>query len=200
MKISAKKEFHSLVSSLRSLLANEGVEIKTSRAQELLSRSLGYNSANGLFASLPVDITLTDEVFRAFDRLVRGKHSVVGVDAASILQSLERAHRSYSTVWKSDIRCYPKELSENENYWYLTEHGWVPWSQVDFTKMKVELNIYKVVHSHFGPFLDGHSSSGSARPIWTADIASNSFEHEAAKLEREFGDMPDKNLMFAHSD
>lgn len=200
MKISSKKEFHSLVGSLSSLLEDEGVVIKTSRAQELLSRSLGYKSVNGLFASLPVDVKLTDDVLQSFDQLVRQKHGALNVDPASVLQSLEAAHRSYSTVWNSDARCYPKELSGNENYWYLTEHGWIPWSQMDFSRMKVELNIYKVVQSHFGPFLDEYSFSGSARPIWTADIASNEFELQAAKLEQEFGEMPDKNKMFSQPD
>ena len=180
MKISSKREFHAVVGSLRSLLADDGVSIKTTRTQELLSQSLGYKSANGLLASLPVDIELNDAVFRNFDDRLRSNHAVLSVDAASLLRSLEAAHRSYSTVWNSDSRCYPQKLSKNENYWYLTEHGWIPWSQMDFAKMRVELNIYKVVQSHFAPFLDDDSFTGSVRPIWTADIASDDFESQVS--------------------
>ena len=197
MKISSKNEFHSLVSSLRSLLSENEVNIKTSRAQELLSRSLGYKSANGLYASLPVEIDLTHKVFEVFDRILQEKHEASDTSGAVILRELESTHRSYSTHWDCDAKCYPTQLSETENYWYLTNGGWLPWKDMDFAKMRVELNIYKVVHSNFGSFLDELSFSGSARPIWTADIASNAFEVEAARLEREYGDMPDKDLMFA---
>ncbi|WP_305965623.1 hypothetical protein [Marinobacter salsuginis] len=197
MKISSKNEFHTLVSSLRSLLSENGVNIKTSRAQELLSRSLGYKSANGLYASLPVEIDLTHKVFEVFDWILQEKHEASDTSGAVILRELESTHRSYSTRWGSDAKCYPTQLSETENYWYLTNDGWLPWKDMDFARMRVELNIYKVVHSNFGPFLDEHSFSGSARPIWTADIASTAFEVEAARLEREYGDMPNKDLMFA---
>ena len=124
MKISSKREFHSVVGSLRSLLADEGVAIKTTRTQELLSQSLGYKSANGLLASLPVDIELNDAVFRNFDDRLSSNHAVSSVD----------------------------------------------------------------------------SFTGSARPIWTADIASDEFENHATKLEKEFGEMPDKEQMFSRPD
>jgi hypothetical protein len=68
---------------------------------------------------------------------------------------------------------------------------------MDFAKMRVELNIYKVVQSHFAPFLDDDSFTGSVRPIWTADIASDDFESQATKLEKDFGEMPDKAQMFS---
>ena len=51
---------------------------------------------------------------------------------------------------------------------------------MDFAKMRVELNIYKVVQSHFAPFLDDDSFTGSVRPIWTADIASDDFESQVS--------------------
>lgn len=199
MIISSKNEFHSLVTSLRDLLSENDVSIKTSRVQELLSRSLGYKSANGLLAGLPVDIRLTEKMFSTFRELLKERHNVDTIDASWLLRTLETKHKSYSTVWGSDSKCYPKKLSPTENYWYLTKDGWTPWSQMDFTKMRTELNIYKVVHSHFSPFLGEGSFTGSARPIWTADIGSYEFESEAVKLEKKFGDMPERERMFSTS-
>tara|TARA_R100000329_G_scaffold39730_1_gene37220 strand:+ start:29 stop:406 length:378 start_codon:yes stop_codon:yes gene_type:complete len=96
-----------------------------------------------------------------------------------------------------DSKCYPPRISPTENYWYLTESGWAPCSQMDFTKMRAELNIYKVVHSHFSSFLGEGSYVGSARPIWTADLGSYEFEAEAERLEKKFGDMPENKRMFS---
>lgn len=199
MIISSKNEFNSLVTSLQDLLSCHGVSIKTSRAQELLSRSLSYKSANGLLSALPVDIRLTEKIFSTFRRQLKERHNVDTIDTSWLLRSLETKHRSYSTGWGSDSECYPENISPTENYWYLTKDGWTPWSQMDFTKMKTELNIYKVVHSHFSPFLGEGSFIGSARPIWTADIGSYEFEAEAEKLEKKYGDMPEREHMFSTS-
>lgn len=197
MIISSKNEFHSLVTSLRNLLSKNDVSIKTSRVQELLSRCLGYRSANGLLADLPVDIRLTEKVFSSFRGQLKGRHGIDTINASRLLRFLESEHKSYSTVWRCDSKCYPRKISPTENYWYLTEDGWTPWSQMDFTKMRAELNIYKVVHSHFSSFLGEGSYAGSARPIWTADLGSYEFEAEAERLEKKFGDMPENERMFS---
>jgi len=43
--------------------------------------------------------------------------------------------------------------------------------------------------------------SGIIEPLhWTADIASDEFENQATKLEKEFGEMPDKEQMFSRPD
>jgi len=199
MKISSKKEFHSLVHTLQCLLADDNVPIKTTRAQELLSRSLGFKSSNGLLASLPFEIRLTDKTFNVFEWILQEKHQADHLSGESVLRCLESEHRTHSTTWGGDAHCYPKELAKNENYWYLTHDGWVQWQDIDFSRMKVELNIYKVVYSSFGPFLGEGSYSGSARPIWTAVIASSTFEAQAAKLEKEYGGMPSRDLMFAET-
>lgn len=191
MKISSKKEFHSYVASLKSLLLKLDISIKTTRAQELLAKSLGCNSANDLFSKLPVCHTLKKENAICLATVLKQKHQVNSIDAVKLLQSLEGLHESYSTAWGSDYKCYPKEIAENENYWYLTREGWMPWQKVDFSKMKVELNIFKVVHSAI------HSMGGSARPIWDSSIASSEFECEFNKLEKKYGDMPDNKIMFS---
>jgi len=160
---------------------------------------LGYKSANGLLADLPVDIRLTEKIFSSFREQLKARHSVDTIDTSRLLRLLESKHKSYSTVWGSDSKCYPEKLSPTENYWYLTKDGWTPWSQMDFSKMRTELNIYKVVHAHFSPFLGVGSFTGSARPIWTADIGSDEFESEADKLEKKFGDMPESERMFSKS-
>jgi hypothetical protein len=196
MKIASKNEFHSLVNSLQSLLDEKRVSIKTSRAQELLARSLGHKSANGLYAVLPLDISLTEAISDTFGKMLKEKHSIDSIDSWSLLCSLENKHKSSSTTWNSDDKCYPKQIPPNENLWYLTKDGWISWSQVDFTKMRVELNIYKVVQSSFLPFLDECTFTGSARPIWTAESGSLEFELEADKLEKVYGRMPKNERMF----
>lgn len=199
VKISSKKEFHSLVHTLQCLLADDNVPIKTTRAQELLSRSLGFKSSNGLLASLPTEIDLTDKSFDVFEWILQEKHQADHLSGESVLRHLERDHKSYSTTWGSDAHCYPRKLDKNENYWYLTHDGWIQWRDMDFGKMKVELNIYKVVQSSYSPFLGEGTPFGSARPIWAAMIASDTFEAQAAKLENEHGDMPSRDLMFAET-
>ncbi len=199
MIISSKNQFHSLVTSLRDLLSKKDVSIKTSRVQELFSRSLGYKSANGLLANLPVDIRLTEKIFSSFREQLKERHCVDTIDTSWLLRHLESQHKNYSAVWGSDSKCYPKKLLPTENYWYLTKDGWIPWSKMDFSRMRAELNIYKVVHSHFSPFLGEGSFTGSARPIWTADIASCDFQSDAHKLEKKFGDMPESERMFSMS-
>ncbi|MBC52753.1 MAG: hypothetical protein CMQ34_02850 [Gammaproteobacteria bacterium] len=91
---------------------------------------------------------------------------------------------------------YPKAVSPKENYWYLTESGWIPWKDMDFTQMRVGLNIYMVVYSYFSPFLDPGSFTGSSRPLWTADQTSGDFVHTADKLIREYGAMPEGSNIF----
>lgn len=197
MKISSTKEFHSIVSSFKSLLERRNVSIKTTRAQELLAETLGFKSANGLIASTPLDLTLTETMYDTLRHLLTERHQVNDVNSKQVLDSLEQNHKSYSTTWNSDSRCYPRNISESENYWYLMNDGWHSWKEMDFEHMAVELNIYKVVHSYFMPFLGNDSFSGTARPIWTADIGSHEFENEARKLERKFGEMPDHERMFS---
>lgn len=197
MKISSTKEFHSVVSSFKSLLERRSVSIKTTRAQELLAETLGFKSANGLIASVPLDVTLTETMYATLRLLLKERHQVNDIDSKWVLDSLEQNHKSYSSAWNSDLRCYPRKISPSENYWYLMNDGWYPWEEMNFEHMAVELNIYKVVHSHFMPFLGSDSFSGTARPIWTADIGSHEFEAEASKLERKFGEMPNHDLMFS---
>jgi hypothetical protein len=193
MKISSKKEFHSYVSSLQSLLLEENVPIKTSKVAELLAKTLGYNSANGLYSKLPICHTLELVNFTKFTNRLIEHHNVYSINAAILLNLLETQHESYSTAWESDHKCYPKQLTKNENYWYLTCEGWLPWQRMDFSKMKVELNIFKVVHS------STHAMGGSARPIWDSSIASPEFEKESVKLEKKFGDMPDSKTLLSIS-
>ncbi len=191
MKIVSKQEFNSLASSLKSSLAALNAPVKTSRLQDIFAQSLGYKSANGLLNSgLPKDFVLTEEQGVRLSTLLAQNHNITNVDGYSLLRELESKHQSYSTVRGSDHKCYPSEISENENYWYLTENGWLPWCEMDFSKMRVELNIYRVVHA------SSHAFGGSARPIWTADIGSYEFEIEARRLERKFGDWPDKGSMY----
>ncbi len=191
MKISSKKEFHSLVSSLKSLLSGSDIQIKTSRAQELLAKAIGYNSANDLYSKLPICHTLKLVDFTNLTNRLLEHHNVNSIDAAWLLKSLEAQHESYSTAWSSDYKCYPKHVTRNENYWYLTREGWLPWQKVDFSKMKVELNIFKVVHS------STHAMGGSARPIWDSSIASDEFECESHQLEKKYGEMPDNKILFS---
>lgn len=90
---------------------------------------------------------LTKEQGVTLSTLLAQNHNITNVDSYSLLRELEYKHQSYSTVRGSDHKCYPSEISENENYWYLTESGWLPWYGIDFSKMRVELNIYRVVHA-----------------------------------------------------
>lgn len=190
MKISSKQEFHSLVSSLKSSLSDMNVPVKTSRAQELLAQSLGYKSANGLYSDLPKEFVLTEEKGDLLSALIARNHKGMDINGLALLRGLERKHQSYSSVWNCDDKCYPTELSEGENYCYLTQNGWLPWDQMDFSKMRVELNIYKVIRAYT------HAFGGSARPIWTADIGSYEFELEAERLKRKFGEWPDRTIMY----
>lgn len=198
MKISCKNEFHSLVSSLRSLLSEAELSIKTSRAQELFSHAFGYKSANGLLANLPIELKITDQVISRLASLLKERHDFDGVDIAWLLRVLERKHVSYSTHYECENDCYPSELPPGTNYWYLTREGWLPWSHMDLKNMRVELNIYKVISAFTSqPLLPGEGAFfRAARPIWTADIASNVFEGEADRLERKYGEMPENNLMY----
>jgi hypothetical protein len=198
MKISSKNEFHSIVKTLCDLLEEEKIPVKTSRAQELLSETLGYKSANGLLAALPIDIPLTPEMPNKIGRLLQERHGIRDIpDTKYLLQSLERQHKSYSSTWNSDFGCYPNKISEYENYWYLTKEGWIPWIEMDFSKMRVELNIYKVIRSHFAPFLDDDTFTGSARSIWEPDIGTHEFQCDAERLLKKYGDMPERDLMFS---
>lgn len=198
MKIGCKNELHSLVSSLRTLLSDEGVSLKTSRAQELLSETFGYKSANGLLGDVPINLRVTEEAASKLCELLRSRHDANSDDYSYLLKILERRHESYSTIYESDKNCYPAQLPDHTNYWYLTQAGWIPWSQVDFTKTRVELGIYKVVSSFSsGPLIPGEGPFLCyARPVWTADIASFEIEIEADRLEREYGEMPEKSRMF----
>ena len=148
MKISSIPEFHSLVRTLRTTLFEASIPVKTSRAQELLAQSLGFKSANGLFAALPLDVNLTDQMCITFQDLLSARHNVKLDHAPGLLRYVEREHKSISTTWGSDKACYPKKLLPNENFWYLTDDGWIPWSNMDFNKMRVELNIYKLSLIH----------------------------------------------------
>lgn len=93
-------------------------------------------------------------------------------------------------------KCYPKKLSKNEMYWYLTPQGWMPWQLMDFSRMQVGVNIYMVVHSYFTPFLDPGSFFGSTRPVWTADNSENEFVLAAEKLIVQYGPMPNDPAIF----
>ncbi|WP_431025638.1 hypothetical protein [Halomonas sp. H5] len=197
MKVSCKNEFHSLVSSLCSLLSEHGTLIKTSRAQELLSRAFGYKSANGLLADLPVNLRVTEKVVSRLGDLLKERHGINSIDTSWLLRALERGHMSYSTHYGCDKDCYPAKLPDHTNYWYLTQDGWVPWSQMNFTKMRVELNIYKVVSAFSVPFFGEDSYFCTGRPIWTADIARAEFESEAERLERKYGEMPENSRMYS---
>jgi len=197
MKISSKKEFNSLVTSIKSTLSKDGHLIKTSRLRELFAMSLGKNSANGLLGTLPIDIKITTQMGANLSDLLNKRHDIDNVDGLSLLTHLEREHISYSTYWKSDSNCYPKSKSSNEEYWYLTKNGWLPWGDIDFDQMKVELNIFKVVCSsaYYLPDSEGGFGSVSSRPIWDASVASYEFGVEAEKLEVQYGDMPDSDAL-----
>lgn len=169
MKISSKKEFHSFVNTLSSLLLDAGVSIKSSRAQELLAYALAGKSANGLYSMLPKKFNLTDDSFTRFDEhFSKKKFATDDTSKSFTLLTLDKEHRSCSSFWGNDSNCYPTKLSNSENYWYLTNEGWLPWKEMDFEEMKVELNIYKVVHSSFRPFLDETTYTGITKALWTA--------------------------------
>lgn len=197
MKISSKKEFNSLVTSIKSTLSKDGHLIKTTRMRELFAKSLGCKSANGLLATFPTDIKITTRMGGDLSNLLKELHDIENVDGLSLLTHLEREHISYSTYWKSDSNCYPKSKSPNEEYWYLTKNGWLSWGDIDFNRMKVELNIFKVVRSsaYYLSDSEGGFGSVSSRPIWDASVASYEFEVEAEKLEQQYGDMPNSDAL-----
>ena len=192
MIISSKKELHSLVADLKESLSSTPpqVSIKTSRLRENFAQSLGYKSFNGLIGALPIEIRVTpghDENFRS---LIKQRHQVELPAIFNPLQALTQKNQSYSTHWNSDARCYPKELSANENYWYLTRDGWKPWKEIDFDEMRAELNIYEIVHAY------STGLGGAARSVWDASIASEEFEREAKNLKQQFGNMPDSSILY----
>ncbi|MDN3554698.1 hypothetical protein [Halomonas maura] len=198
MKISCKNEFNSLVSSLCALLREEGVSIRTSRAQKLLAHAFGYTSANGLLGNMPVELKVTTQVISRLSELLKTRHGVDTIAPSWLLRMLERDFMSLSTREGLDKDCYPSKLPDHTNYWYLTDKGWVPWSQMDFTKLRVEVGIYKVVTSYASPPLEEGEMPFIclARPIWTADMARGEFEDEAEKLERKYGEMPETSRMY----
>lgn len=190
MKISSKQEFHSLVKTLKLDLTHNESAVKTSRLQELFAQSLGYKSANGLYSDLPKDFILTEEQGAVLSALLAKNHNMKNIDGYTLLKRLENEHKSYSTRWRSDQKCYPSQISKNENYWYLTKDGWLSWDKMDFSKMRVELNIYKVVHA------SSNFLGGFAKPIWTADIGGYEFGLEAGRLESKFGEWPCQEIMY----
>ena len=192
MNISSKKDFQSLVSSLKGLLSEQSVPIKTTRLQELLSHSLGYHSANGLLGQLPIEIELNQELFNSFEQLLAERHSARSVNAAQLFQSLEEGNCIGSNLRIHGPAEFPKKISSREKYWYLTKDGWIPSDQIDAANIVVGVNAYKVVLSKYLPLFDDLPLI-TARAVWTSAFSSYEFELEADKLEEQFGDMPDQN-------
>jgi len=91
---------------------------------------------------------------------------------------------------------YPKSLKDNEIYWYLTEKGWIPWHHVDFSKMRVGVDIYMVVYSYMTAFLDPGSFCGGSKPVWTAWSCDYKFKLAAERLIAKYGAMPKDPAMF----
>jgi hypothetical protein len=89
MKISSVQEFHSFVSSFKSLLSSLGIQIKTSRAQELLAKSFGYNSANDLYSKLPIRHILKQDDFTNLVNKLVEHHNVNSVDRVKLRKILE---------------------------------------------------------------------------------------------------------------
>lgn len=187
-----------MVSYLCSLLSENGTPVSTSRAQELISRAFGYKSANGLRGEMPIDLRVKEAVVGRLRDLLKTRHGIDSVDASWLLRMLQRDFMSLSTREGLDKDCYPAKLPDCTNYWYLTDQGWVPWSRMDFAKLRVELGIYKVVTSYVGhPLGEGEMPFICfARPIWTADMARRAFEDEAEKMERKYGEMPESSRMY----
>lgn len=190
MKLSSKNELHSIVETLHKALKDEDLFIKKTRLQEIFAKSFEYKSYNGLISSLPIDISITEKNENNFASLLKENHSFDNSAKRQFLAYVEQTHESYSTYWNSDSQCYPKSISKNENYWYLTKEGWKPWSEMDFKAMRVELNIYEVVHS------SSNFLGGSARSIWDACIASHEFELEADRLIKQYGQMPAQDILY----
>jgi hypothetical protein len=192
MNISSKKDFQSLVSSLKGLLSEQSVPIKTTRLQELLSHSLGYHSANGLLGQLPIEIELNEELFNSFEQLLAKRHGACSVNLAQLFQSLEEGKYVGSNRGIHGPSEFPKKISLREKYWYLTKDGWISSDHVDFAEIIVGVNAYKVVLSSYFPLFDDLPVV-TARTVWTSAFSSYEFELKADELEEKFGDMPDQN-------
>lgn len=196
MKISSKIEFHSIVTKLRSLLECEGIRLKTTSAQEVLARSIGFKSANGLYAALPKDVALDEAACQEFSRILAECHGkeLSFEEVASLLDTLVEDYTSYSTTWNGDENCYPSSISADQNFWYLTEGGWIHWKNMDFKKMKVELNIYAVVSSGVR-----HPDSffvPGAHYVWSPILGTDVFETQGRRLMKQYGQFPDSNRLF----
>lgn len=195
MKISSTQEFNAIISTFCERLKDHDHAVKTSRAKELFALSLGYKSANGLIASIPVEVTFADEHIDEMRSLLKVRHDI-NVDVTRLIELVEDSRKSYLNQWSSDRDCYPSELKANEIYWYLTKDGWIPWSLMDFSSMKVELNIYKVVHAHSMSWFGDDASVGFADQIWTATHSTREFKRDAYKLEDKYGSMPDNEILY----
>ncbi|MBY7898707.1 hypothetical protein KW478_19625 [Vibrio fluvialis] len=192
MKIGIKSELHSVVSSLKSNLALSEIPVKTTKLQEVFANALGYKTFNGLLHALPIEIGITDAVDSKFEKLLKEKFNLSEHQSMQHkwLHQLDDKHETYSSHYSSDKSCYPTSLRDGENYWYLMEDGWKQWSEMDFSTMKVELNIFEVAVSQLWGDPEKSFGGHSCRPIWDASIASFEFENKAERLIRQYGHTP----------
>ncbi|UYM16318.1 hypothetical protein [Endozoicomonas euniceicola] len=200
MKISTKREAHSLVASLKSYLLDHECKVTTCRLKEHFSHALGYKSFNGLLAVIPVEINLDEDTDRKFDDLIAATHGYceLAPDGFRALRNLEVTDQgAYSDMWPIDPRSlFPEKIKDNEMLWYLTQQGWLRWDEIkDIRKMKTGLNVYEVMHSHRSHFFG--AVTGMTRSIWDAVTERYGFELEADKLADKYGDRPDTGEWFS---
>ena len=192
MKISTKREAHSLVSGLKSYFQEYGYEIKTCQIKEHFAQALGYKSFNGLLSAIPTEIQASEEAEKRLNDLIKAKHGYRVLDDFMAFRLLEvRYQAAYSNMWPINTSpLFPEKIEDNDMYWYLTQEGWLRWDQIkDMSKMKIGLNVYEVMRSHRSHFFGAVTSS--TRSLWDAVTERYEFELEADRLVEKYGSGPD---------
>ncbi|OCH05842.1 hypothetical protein [Aliivibrio fischeri] len=190
MLIKNKSDFHQFVNSVKIILSSNDISIKTKKLEELLSKSYGFQSSNGLHASIPCNLELTEDAQHTFFKLLQTNHPDTRNLKSNPLAQLVDHLDSYSVEYKSDEICFPKYQKDNETYWYLMKKGWISSKDVEVNNLIPGINVFKVVLDVCGSNEPNSMFFGAQHILWDSYIASYDAEHEMLSLEQLYGELP----------
>lgn len=190
MKINSKPDFHSLVSNIKHFLLSQKIQVKTTRLQELFAKSLGFNSANGLLASIPCDFNFNQDFFDDFNTNLRETHNSVLKDQKSFLNIFNDLSLSNMNEFSEQIQPVDKF-----NIWYLTESGWINKKRAVLSDLKIGVNVYAVVESGVKPYPSYEGYTSGAYYLWDSSACDEDFDRKADELIKKFGNFPDSEVI-----
>jgi hypothetical protein len=190
MNIQTPQSFHAIIQVFQAILSAHNVPIKTKKLETLFARTVGFNSANALYAAIPCGLELTSVRKTDGLKLLRQQFPHSRELEGNPLEELDMHFCSYASTYPTPFPV-PHVVPSNDKYWYLTSEGWVLADRIPRTKVMLGINVFQVVLCTQG---DGFLWFGSSQTVWDSSLSSLSSEKIMLRLRQEYGDWPAQTL------